>query len=78
MPNFEDEPVDIETNLKEFPNILQQRKKIRHDNPAIGQDEYRKGRGVKGSKARERWQDGRVEQVRGDCMSEVRVHHVFQ
>ena len=48
------------------------------DNPPVGQEEYRKGRGMKGSKAQEgRW-DGRMEQVRGDRMSEVRVHHVLQ
>lgn len=48
------------------------------DDPPVGQEEYRKGRGVKGSKAREGRRDGRVEQVRGDRMSEVRVRHVLQ
>ena len=48
------------------------------DNPPIGQEEYRKRRGVKGSKAREGRQDGRMEHVRGDHISEVRVHHVLQ
>ena len=48
------------------------------NDPLIGQEEYRKERGVKSSKAREgRW-DGRMEQVRGDRMSEVRFHHVLQ
>ena len=48
------------------------------DDPPIGQEEYRKGRGVKGSKARKGRRDGRVEQVRGDRMFEVRVCHVLQ
>ena len=48
------------------------------DNPPVGQEEYRKGRGVKGSKACEGRRDGRVEQVRGDRMSEVRVRYVLQ
>ena len=48
------------------------------DDPPVGQEEYRKGRGVKGSKAREGRRDGRVEQVRGDRMSEIRVRHVLQ
>ena len=49
-----------------------------NDNSLVGQEEYRKGRGVKGSKAREGRRDGRMEQVRGDRMSEVRVHHILQ
>ena len=49
-----------------------------NDNPPVKQEEYRKERGVKSSKAcKGRW-DGKVEQVRGDRMSEVRVHHVLQ
>ena len=48
------------------------------DDPPIGQEEYRKGRGVKGSKARKRRWDGKGKQVRGDRMSEVRVRHVLQ
>ena len=48
------------------------------DNPSVGQEKYRKRRGVKGSKAREGHWDGRIEQVRGDRMSEIRVHHVLQ
>ena len=48
------------------------------DDPPVRQEEYRKGRGVKGSKAREgRWY-GRMEQMREDRISEVRVHHVLQ
>ena len=48
------------------------------DDLPVGQEEYRKGRGVKGSKAcKKRW-DGRVEQVTGDRMSEIRVRHVLQ
>ena len=49
-----------------------------NNNPSVGQEEYRKERGVKGSKARERRRDDRMEQVRGDRMSKVRVHHVLQ
>ena len=48
------------------------------DDPPIGQEEYRKGQGVKDSKAREGRRDGRIEQVRGDRISEVRVHPVLQ
>ena len=48
------------------------------DDPPVGQEEYRKGREVKGSKARKRRRDCRVEQVRGDRMFEVRVRHVLQ
>ena len=48
------------------------------NNPPVGQEKYWKGRGVKDSKAREGRRDGRVEQVRGDRMSEVRVRHVLQ
>ena len=88
-PNLEDEPVDIETDLEDYLNILQQRKKVfkvkndtvfqlSHDNPPIGQEEYRKRRGVKSSKARKGRRDGRMEQVRGDCMSKVNVHHIHQ
>ena len=47
------------------------------DDPLVGKEEYRKGWGVKVSKVRERRRDGRVEQVRGDRMSEVRVRHVL-
>ena len=32
-----------------------------NDDPLVGQEEYRKGRGVKGSKARKRRRDGTVE-----------------
>ena len=49
-----------------------------NDDPFVGQEEYRKRRRVKGSKAHERRRDGRVEQVRGDRMSELRVRHVLQ
>ena len=49
-----------------------------NDNLLVRQEEYRKERGVKGSKACKRHWDGRGEQVRGDCMSEVRVRHVLQ
>ena len=48
------------------------------DDLPVGQEKYRKGREVKGSKAQEGRQDERMEQVRGDRMSEVRVHNVFQ
>ena len=48
------------------------------DNPLVGQEEYRKGQGVKGSKACKGRRDGRIEQVRGDRMSEVRVRHVLR
>ena len=48
------------------------------DNPLVRQEEYRKEQGVKGSKARKRRWDSRVEQVRGDRMSEVRVRHILQ
>ena len=48
------------------------------NDPPIGQEEYKKGRGVKASKAQEGRRDGRMEQVRRDHMSEVRVHHVLQ
>ena len=47
------------------------------DDPPVGQEEYRKGRGVKGSKAREGRRDSRMEQVKGDRISEVRVHHIL-
>ena len=49
-----------------------------NDNPPVGQEEYRKRREIKGSKACKGRRDGRVEQVRGDRMSEVRVYHVLQ
>ena len=49
-----------------------------NDNPPVGQEEYRKRREIKGSKACKGRRDGRVEQVRGDRMSEVRVRHVLQ
>ena len=49
-----------------------------NDDPPVGQEEYRKGRGVKGSKACKGRRYGRVKQVRGDRMSEVRVRHVLQ
>ena len=48
------------------------------DDPPVGQEEYRKRQGVKDSKARKKRWDGRVEQVRGDRMSEVKVRHVLQ
>lgn len=59
--NLENRPTDIKTNLEDFPNISQQRKKALkvedntvfqpgHDNPSIRQEEYRKRRGVKSSK----------------------------
>ena len=48
------------------------------DDPPVGQEKYRKGQGVKGIKACKERRDGRVEQVRGDRMSEVRVCHVLQ
>ena len=49
-----------------------------NDDPFVGQEEYRKEWGVKGSKAREGHRDGRMEQVRGDRMSEIRVYLVLQ
>ena len=49
-----------------------------NDNPPIGQEEYRKAQEMKGSKTQEGRRDGRMKQVRGDHMSEVRVHHVLQ
>ena len=81
--------MDIETDLEDFPNILQQRKRAlkvkndiifqsSHDNSLVGQEEYRKKQGVKGSKAQERCRDGRMEQVRKDYISKVRVHHISQ
>ena len=47
-------------------------------NPPVGEEKYRKRRGVKGSKAQEGRQDGRIEQVGGDRRSEVRVYHILQ
>ena len=48
------------------------------DDPPVEQEEYRKERRVKGNKAQEGRRDGKMEQVGGDRMSEVRVHHVLQ
>ena len=48
------------------------------DDPLVGQEKYRKRWGVKGSKAHKGRRDGKVEQVRGDRMSEVRVRHILQ
>ena len=48
------------------------------DNPFVGQEEYKKGRGVKGSKPCKERRDGKVEQVRRDRISEVRVRYVLQ
>ena len=48
-----------------------------NDDPPVGQEKYKKGRGVKGSKACKGHRDGRVEQVRRDRMSEVKVRHVL-
>ena len=47
------------------------------DNPPVGQEKNRKGWGVKGNKAREGHRNSRMKQVKGDRMSEVRVHHVL-
>ena len=89
MPNLEDESMDIKTDLEDFLNISQQRKnalkvkdntvfQLDYNNPPVGQEEYKNGRGIKRSKAwKGRW-NGKMEQVRRDCMSEVKVHHVFQ
>ena len=49
-----------------------------NDDPLVGQEKYRKRRKVKDSKARKGRRDDKVEQVRGDRMSEVKVHHVLQ
>lgn len=48
-----------------------------NDNSSVGQEEYRKIRGVKNSKACKKRQDGRVEQVKKDRISKVRVRHIF-
>lgn len=40
MPYFKNKSVNIESDLKEFPNILQQKKKVCHKNLLIGQKEY--------------------------------------
>ena len=48
------------------------------DDPPVGQKEYRKERGVKGSKVQEGCWDDKMKQVRGDRMSKVKVHHVLQ
>ena len=64
MHNPNDEPMDIKTNLEDFPNISQQRKKVLkveddtvfqpgYDNLFIGQEEYRKGWEMKGSKTQD-------------------------
>ena len=53
-PNFEDKLIDIETALKDFPNISQQKKRalkveddtvfqLDHNVPLVGQEEYKKG-----------------------------------
>ena len=53
MPNLEDKLVDIETDLKKFSNILQQKNKVLkigddtvfpsdYDNPLIRQEKYKK------------------------------------
>ena len=64
------------------PNGQRQRNPIPNlgdnDNSLVGQEEYRKGWGVKNSKAREERRDGRMEQVKKDRISEVKVHHVLQ
>ena len=49
-----------------------------NDNSPVGQEKYRKERRVKDSKAYKRRRDGRVEQVRGDRMSKVKVCHILQ
>ena len=49
-----------------------------NDDLPVEQEEYRKEREVKGSKACKRHRDGSVEQVREDRMSEVKVLHVLQ
>lgn len=48
------------------------------DNLSVRQEKYRKERGMKDSKVRKRRRDSKVEQVKGDRMSEVRVRHVLQ
>ena len=81
--NLEDKPVDIETDLENFSNISQQIKRAlkaeddivfqpSHDNLSIEQEEYRKRRKVKDSKAQEERQDGKIKQVRGDRMFEIK------
>ena len=48
------------------------------DNSPVGQEEYRKRQEIKGSKACEGRRNDKVEQVRKDRISEVRVRHVLQ
>ena len=48
------------------------------NNPPVGQEEYKKRRGMKDSKACKGCWDSRVEQVRGDRMSKVKVHHILR
>ena len=49
-----------------------------HDDLPIRQKEYRKGRGVKDSKAQKGHRNGKMKQMRGDRISEIRVHYVLQ
>ena len=48
------------------------------DDPPVGQEEYRKRQGVKGNKVQKGFRDSKMEQVREDRISEVRVYHVLQ
>ena len=71
MPNLNDKLVDIETDLEEFPNILQQRKRAfkhkddtiiqpDHDDSLVKHEKYRKRWEMKGSKSSKRalgWQN---------------------
>ena len=59
----------VDSSDLEYPEILrpngQKQRDSTHnlgdnDDPFVGQEEYRKGWGVKGSKARERCRDGKV------------------
>ena len=49
-----------------------------NDNLPVRQEKYRKGRRIKDSIACKRHRDGRVEQMREDRISKVRVRYILQ
>ena len=89
IPNQYKDTLDdlVDSSDLEHPEMLRPNGRRQHnlmpnlgdnDDLPVGQEKYRKRRGMKGSKIRKgRW-DGRVEQVRENRMFEVKVRYVLQ